>query len=559
MGVFDIFLHASFVHALPDEYGHAKVTLQAMKNHDRVEIICMVGTRYSTLPHKKGLQRSSRPPEQAFFSSKSGGRNGAQRGCGRGRRGIQGRGRGGRRSKGGGNSIKGGGSNCRGGSSSASSASGSSHGGGSRLRGRFWRCNRRDHIREECTTKESNLLAKCASCSGFGHEESTCSSDAVVLASELPMSEEDFAVETQAFVAKETGKCRVMVGEQVGGGELGKQVVQYIADSAATCNMTPDVDALTSYRVCSRPLGLANGGTISIAGYGDLTVAFRSDNGWVHVKLHDVVHTPLLSYNFISLPYLALEGHMYAGDKDGVTFKLRWGKTVHFPLIGNICRQNEHRLEAKGRVVDNACAVIAPGQAKAPITPPDTNTSHCTYGHTHEVLLKKMVESKESTSAGNSTSTRGIQWRRGYGSPLTGRRTPEQVPFTPPAPPQQLPPIAEEGESTAGESASEEGTIEERASSQGGGRMEDLDSESNLDNMTKLWPPVPPVTHEAPAAEPGAGAAGVRKATPRPHRSPPGGSISVASTAAVAAAAVTTAVPAVKAVTATTTGTFSRS
>ena len=52
---------------------------------------------------------------------------------------------------------------------------------------------------------------------------------------------------------------------------------------------------------------------------------------------------------------------------------------------------------------------------------------------------------------------------------------------------------------------------------------------------------------------------GVRKATPRHHRSPPGGPILVASTAAVAPAGVTTAVPAVTAVTATTAGTFPRS
>ena len=101
-------------------------------------------------------------------------------------------------------------------------------------------------------------------------------------------------------MVKETRKCRVMVREEVGGGELGKQVVQYIADSAAIRNMTPDVDGLTNYRACSRPLGLANEGTTSIAGYGDLTVAFRSDNGWVHVKLHDVGHT-LLFFFFISL------------------------------------------------------------------------------------------------------------------------------------------------------------------------------------------------------------------------------------------------------------------
>ena len=57
---------------------------------------------------------------------------------------------------------------------------------------------------------------------GFGHEESTCSSDAAVLVIELPISEEDLAVGAQAFVAKETGKCGVMVGEEVGGGEPGK-------------------------------------------------------------------------------------------------------------------------------------------------------------------------------------------------------------------------------------------------------------------------------------------------------------------------------------------------
>ena len=58
------------------------------------------------------------------------------------------------------------------------------------------------------------------------------------------------------------------------GGELGKQAVQYIADSAETCKTTPDADGLTNYREYSQPLGLANGGTTSIAGYGDLTLAF---------------------------------------------------------------------------------------------------------------------------------------------------------------------------------------------------------------------------------------------------------------------------------------------
>ena len=152
-----------------------------------------------------------------------------------------------------------------------------------------------------------------------------------MLAIKLPISETNRAVEAQAFEAKEAGKCRAMVGEEVGGGELRKQVVQSIPDSAATCHMTPDADGLTNYRECRRTLGLTNGGTISIAGYGDLTVAFRSDSGWVRAKLHDVAYTPLLNYNLTSLSYLALERPTYAGDKDGVSLRLKGRKTVHFP------------------------------------------------------------------------------------------------------------------------------------------------------------------------------------------------------------------------------------
>ena len=61
--------------------------------------------------------------------------------------------------------------------------------------------------------------------------------------------------------------------------------------------------------------------------------------------------------------------------------------------------------------------------------------------------------------------------------------------------------------------------------------MDDLDSKSDLD-MTEVWPPVPSATRKAPAAEPGAGATGMRKATPRHRRSPPGVPISTASTVA---------------------------
>ena len=182
--------------------------------------------------------------------------------------------------------------------------------------------------------------------------------------------------------------------------------------------MTPDADGLIDYRECSRLLGLANGGTTFTAGYGDLIVAFPSDNGWVHVKVHDVAHTPLLSSNLISLPSLALKGHTYAGNKDGVALKLKGGETVHFSLIAKLCRQFGYRPEAKSRVVDTDCAAIFLGQVKAPTTPTDINTPHCTYGHTHELLLEKKADQQEVNLSEELHECRGCSMAKGLRKPI---------------------------------------------------------------------------------------------------------------------------------------------
>ena len=152
---------------------------------------------------------------------------------------------------------------------------------------------------------------------------------------ELPVSKEDLAVEAQTFAVTEAGKCSVTIGDAVGGVALDKQVVQYIADSAATCNMTPDTDGLTNHRECCRPLGLANGDAISIVGYGDLTVNLRTDHGWVRVEMNDLAYVPLLNY-LIPLPSMTLQGLTYTGDKDGITLKLNGGETVFFPMVGKL-------------------------------------------------------------------------------------------------------------------------------------------------------------------------------------------------------------------------------
>ena len=84
----------------------------------------------------------------------------------------------------------------------------------------------------------------------------------------------------------------------------------------------------------------------------------------------------------------------------------------------------------------------------------------------------------------------------------------QHVPSVPPAPLQQLPPIAEEGESTAGKGASGKGTP-----SQGEERVEYLHSEFGL-NLTEVWPPVPPTTLKKPVEEHGAGAGGGAEGNP---------------------------------------------
>ena len=173
-----------------------------------------------------------------------------------------------------------------------------------------------------------------------------------------------------------------------------------------------------NYRECSQPLGLANEGTTSIACYGDLTVPFRSGNGLMHVKLHGVAHAPLLSYNLISLSSLAIKGHKYPSDKDGVTLKLKGGKTVYLPLSGKLCYQYGYRPEVKGRVVDIACVVTTPGQANVPTTSTDINTSHCTCGPTYEVLLKKMAEQQEVNLSGELHEYRGYLMPKGLRRPI---------------------------------------------------------------------------------------------------------------------------------------------
>ena len=557
----DAVVHARFVRALPDEYSLVKETLQAMKNRDRDEIIRMVSTRHSNLPRKNGAQRSSRQPEQAFASNESGNRSGARRGRDRRNGGGQGRGRGGSSHGGVGNNNS---SGTPSGSTSSpvetqesSDGAGSLGGGGDGRHhipsGRCFRCRQRGHRRQDCTTRESDFVPRCNRCTGYGHEESSCPSDAAILVVELPVPEEDLAVEAEAFAVSEAGKCSVTIGDAVGGVALDKQVVQYIADSAATCNMTPDADGLTNYRECSRPLGLANGEEISIVGYGDLTVNFRTDHRWVRVKMNDVAHVPQLSHNLISLPSMTLKGHTYMGDKGGVTLKLKGGETVFFPLVGKLCRQYGFRPEAAGSMVDSACTTIAPGKTKTPTTPTDINILHCTSGHTHEVLLKKKQQGVNPS--GELHECRGCSMARGLRKSIARSTHTGADTLRLSRAPAAAAPYCQRGGVYSGGGRERGGGVKSRRKEgarrgqrvqprqrSGGvapgvtrnargasGRIRSRGSGGAEGN------PPTPSAGEAPAAESGAGAAGVRKTTPRHHRPPPGGEAPAAESGAGAA------------------------
>ena len=50
--------------------------------------------------------------------------------------------------------------------------------------------------------------------------------------------------EEKVLAVKETGKCILRTGDEVGDELLDKQVAQKIADSESTCHMTPDANGL---------------------------------------------------------------------------------------------------------------------------------------------------------------------------------------------------------------------------------------------------------------------------------------------------------------------------
>ena len=69
-------------------------------------------------------------------------------------------------------------------------------------------------------------------------------------------------------------------------------------------------------------------------------------------------------------------------------------------------------------MVDTACAVITPGQAKAPTVPTDINLFHCTYDHTHEALLKQTAKHQGVSLSGELHECRGCSIAKRLRKPI---------------------------------------------------------------------------------------------------------------------------------------------
>ncbi|CAN0419780.1 unnamed protein product, partial [Scytosiphon promiscuus] len=82
-------------------------------------------------------------------------------------------------------------------------------------------------------------------------------------------------------------KCSDNSVVSVGGGELAGQShdESFILDSVASCTIFPSDDGFVNYGECDKRVRVAGKRELPIVGQGDVTIAFRSEQGRVRLKL----------------------------------------------------------------------------------------------------------------------------------------------------------------------------------------------------------------------------------------------------------------------------------
>ncbi|CAN0428094.1 unnamed protein product, partial [Scytosiphon promiscuus] len=193
----------------------------------------------------------------------------------------------------------------------------------------------------------------------------------------------------------------------VGGGELARQSQQesFILDSGASSTMFTSDDGFTNYRECDKRVRVADKRELPIVGQGDVTIAFRSGQGRVRLKLRDVFHVPQLRDKLISFGGVMADELNVENYFERITIFLKGGDVVPFPFMGNLRCQYGQRIE----------------KAKAPTAYSETiiNEFHCTYGNAHGVLLKATAKQICEKTSGTLRECYGCSMAKGFSIPIS--------------------------------------------------------------------------------------------------------------------------------------------
>ena len=174
-------------------------------------------------------------------------------------------------------------------------------------------------------------------------------------------------------------------------------------DSGESTSMTPSADGMINYKECNLNLRIADGSTGTIEGYGVIKFVFRSGNGLEQESLTNIAHVPDLRHHLFSRTTLVKNRHAFERRPPVIVLKLESER----PLTWNLYRLFGYRVDCSTR--GDACAVLAP--AKRAYEPGvNINDNRCAAAHSHGALIRKMRNSKGSTSKENCWSAKGPPW-----------------------------------------------------------------------------------------------------------------------------------------------------
>ncbi|CAN0361141.1 unnamed protein product, partial [Scytosiphon promiscuus] len=111
-----------------------------------------------------------------------------------------------------------------------------------------------------------------------------------------------------------------------------------ILDSGTSCTMFTSDDGFVNYRECDKRVRVAGKRELPIVGQGDVTIAFRSEQGRVRLKLCDVFQVPQLGCNLISFRGVMAAGHnvensFEQNSFEQITIFLKDGDILPFPFM----------------------------------------------------------------------------------------------------------------------------------------------------------------------------------------------------------------------------------